>query len=162
MSNASKTRDAYRIRDAIADDLPALNALIPQLADFELPPGRRPDDLWQGDAKLMAEHLAGNNDNTFLLVAESECDGVVGLALTSMQPEWISHAPSAHLEAIVVAPEARGSGLGRRLLAATERRSAERGALTLTLHAFRSNTRARGVYEKAGYDAELYRYTKSL
>jgi ribosomal protein S18 acetylase RimI-like enzyme len=36
------------------------------------------------------------------------------------------------------------------------------GALTMTLHVFAANTRARGLYENTGYDGELMRYIKHL
>jgi ribosomal protein S18 acetylase RimI-like enzyme len=53
-------------------------------------------------------------------------------------------------------------GVGRALLAAAESEAKSQGALTITLHVFASNTRARGFYEQSGYDGELLRYIKEF
>lgn len=151
-----------RIREGRREDASALMDLMPGLADFAVPTDRNPDDLWRGDARLLAEHLSGARDDTMLLVAVDAADRPLGLALASLRPELLSGAPSAHLEAIVVGPGARGQGTGRRLLAAIEAAAAARGARAMTLHAFRQNERARALYESADYDAELIRYIKTL
>ena len=150
------------IRDARESDGPALMDLLPGLADFPVPNDRNPDDLWRGDAKLLGEHLAGSRDDTLLLVAADAGDRPLGLALVTLRPELLSGAPSAHLEAIVIGPDARGQGAGRMLLEAAEARAAARGARSLSLNAFRRNERARALYESAGYDGEIIRYIKSL
>ncbi len=151
-----------KIRHGRADDRDSLLTLLPSLADFELPNGRVAEHLWQSDAALLQAHLQGDDAQTRLLVADDGHGGVVGLSLISLREEILSHEPSAHLEAIVVSSAARGQGLGRRLLQATERLASELGARSITLHAFRSNKRARALYESSGYDPELYRYTKPL
>jgi ribosomal protein S18 acetylase RimI-like enzyme len=48
------------------------------------------------------------------------------------------------------------------LLRAAEAEAIARGAQTMTLHVFSSNKRARGFYERSGYDGELMRYIKPL
>ncbi|MEM1438456.1 MAG: GNAT family N-acetyltransferase [Pseudomonadota bacterium] len=150
------------IRAARVDDGPALMDLLPGLADFPVPNDRNPDDLWRGDAKVVAQHLDGSRDDTLLLVAADEQDRPLGLALVTLRPELLSGAPSAHLEAIVIGPGARGQGAGRSLLEAVEQAAADQGAQSITLHAFRKNERARALYESAGYDGELIRYMKPL
>jgi len=72
----------------------------------------------------------------------------------------MSHAPSAHLEAIVVHPDARGSGLGQRLLDRSEALAQEYGAESLSLHVFANNHRARALYQSSGFDQELIRAIK--
>jgi ribosomal protein S18 acetylase RimI-like enzyme len=149
------------IRQAVSDDEAAVLDLMPMLADFDLPGWRDPKDLWQGDAQLVRQHFAGDADQTRLVVAERD-DAIVGLALVLIGEELLSHAPSAHLEAIVVAPQGRGVGLGRRLMHATEELAVAESARTLTLNAFRTNVRARNLYESLGFDGELIRYIKPL
>lgn len=152
----------WSIRAAHEGDAAALQSLIPQLADFELPASRNPRDLWEGDAKLLNRHFAGEAPNTRVLVADDDDDGVIGFALTTLGEEILSHAPSAHLEALVVSDKARGKGVGRALLSETERLAVASGAQSLTLTAFHSNTRARSLYESIGFDGELIRYIKPL
>ena len=150
------------IRPATPKDQARLLELLPLLADFDIPQARKPEDLWLGDVPLLKAVLAGNTDQSFLDVAVNEEDYVLGLALITMREELLSHTPSAHLEAIVVSPEARGMGLGRTLLQHTEAAVKKRGANSLSLHVFNKNQRAKSLYTSHGFDNELIRAIKWL
>ncbi|MEM7610212.1 MAG: GNAT family N-acetyltransferase [Pseudomonadota bacterium] len=150
------------IREATAADETGMLNILPQLADFDLPPQRNPRHLWEGDAKLLRKHIAGSSDNTRVLVAVSDNGDVVGLALLSLVAELLSGESSSHLEALVVDAAARGQGLGRRLLTEAQTLAKQAGARSMSLHAFARNTLARGLYESTGFDGELIRYTKPL
>ena len=76
--------------------------------------------------------------------------------MVTLREELLSHAPSAHLETIVVAPAARGRGIGRSLLARAEDRAQQLGAQSLTLHVFSNNHRARRLYQRGGYEESSY------
>jgi GNAT superfamily N-acetyltransferase len=52
---------------------------------------------------------------------------------------------------VVVAPDARGRGVGTALLAEAEDWARERGHRILTLNVFARNESARRVYERAGF-----------
>lgn len=151
----------FQIRDATPDDADAMLALLPRLADFEYPQHRNPEHLWKHDAALLRRWLAGDAAQCLVQVAVSD-DDIVGLTLTSMQPDPLSREPGAHLEAIAVAPDAEGSGVGKALLRAAERNARQHGAGAMTLHVIASNSRARGFYEHCGYTGELLRYIKPL
>lgn len=150
------------IRPARSEESAALADLMPGLADFPLPPDRNPDDLWRADAHLLARHLSGDADNVIVLVAADEEDRPLGLAMVSLGKELLSGAPSAHLEALVVGPDARGQGTGRKLLEAAETAASRRGARSMSLHVFRRNERARKLYDAMDYDSELIRCLKWL
>jgi ribosomal protein S18 acetylase RimI-like enzyme len=154
----------YVVREAAAADTDAMLRLLPRLAAFELPPGRTAEELWHGDAELLRGWLAGEQPHCVALVAtRADGDGaILGLTLSTLRPEILSGRPSAHLEVLAVADEAEGHGVGRALMQATERMLRERGALTVSLHVFARNTRARRLYERMGYSGELIRYTKPL
>ena len=152
-----------RFRAVREADLPVLAQLFPELADFDVPEKRNPDHLWAGDFKLAEQIVRGDADASFCEVLEEVSNGAVqGVILVSMRGELLSGAPSAHLEAIAVHPQARGHGAGEQLLARAESRAAELGAGSMSLHVFERNGRARGLYEKAGYDEELIRCIKWL
>ena len=53
--------------------------------------------------------------------------------MVTLREEMLSHAPSAS-QAIVVDPQARGNGLGKRLMEHCEQRVQDLGARSLTLH----------------------------
>lgn len=151
----------FTIRPAELGDLETMCELLPRLGNFELIPNRDSADLWEGDAKLLEAHLRGQADQCFAQVAVQQ-DTVVGLTLVTMQPEFMSHKPSGHLEAISVAASAEGAGVGKALLNAAEAEAKTRGAQAMTLHVYHSNRRAAGIYERRGYHSEIERCTKWL
>ncbi len=153
---------SYSIRDASTDDLDAIRQLLPRLAAFDLPERRAPEDLWRGDEKMLVHWLYGGEPDLFAHVAVDGGDRILGVAVTRLREELLSSAPSAHLETLAVAKEAEGRGMGKALVRAAEETARARGAETMTLHVFGVNTRARGMYEKLGYDGELIRYIKDL
>jgi ribosomal-protein-alanine N-acetyltransferase len=59
--------------------------------------------------------------------------------------------PEAELLTLAVAPEARGRGLGRWLVAAFEAEAARRGAVDAFLEVAEGNVAARAVYAAAGW-----------
>ena len=152
--------EKYHIRPAQPADEGRMLSLLPQLADFNVPAHRNPKDLWSGDATLLSALLADQVADVFCDVLADADDQVCALALVSMREELMSHAPSAHLEALVVAPQARGAGLGRRMLDQAETHAKALGAESITLHVFANNQRARSLYDAQGYDSELIRAIK--
>ena len=149
------------VRDALATDGDAMLALMPRLADFDVPAHRQPEHLWSGDAAMLRRWLTGDADQCLVQVASIN-DEIVGFILTTLRPDLLSHAPSAHLEAIAVAPSSEGRGAGKALLRAAEENARKHGAEAMTLHVISSNTRARAVYEYFGYRDEMLRYFKQL
>ena len=150
-----------RIVDAGREHGDAMLALMPRLADYEIPPTRNPDDLWRHDAAVLQEWLAGETDCiVHVAIDEDEC--VVGFSLVRLRPELLSHEPSAHLEALALDKRAEGKGVAKALLQRAEQAAKEQGAGSITLHVFAVNERARRLYERAGYDGELMRYIKHL
>ncbi len=139
-----------------------MRRLLPRLAAFDLPQRRSPEDLWRDDEKMLLRWQDGGEPDLFAQVAVDGDDQVLGIAVTRLREELLSHAPSAHLEILAVASEAEGQGMGKALVAAAEASAQALGAETMTLHVFGVNTRARGMYEKLGYDGELLRYIKEL
>ncbi len=154
------------IQPADASHLQSILSLLPELADFDVPPRRNPDHLWQGDAEVAKQFLtetASANENRFIDVAVNEENNqVLGVVIVTMRPELLSQTPSAHLEGIVVHADARGTGLGRRLLRHVETEVKRRGAESLTLHVFANNRRAHSLYTAEGFDSELIRAVKWL
>jgi len=148
------------IEPADPQDCDAMLALFPRLASFKLPNGRNPDHLWGGDAEMLRNWARDGNADCIVHVAKISDGSIVGVTMVTLRPEMLSHAPSAHLEAIAVSEEAEGKGVGKALLEAAEAGARERGALSMSLHVFSTNARARRVYQRAGFDEELIRCIK--
>lgn len=152
----------YKIRAATAADGDKMLALMPRLAEFEVPESRNPDHLWRDDAALLRKWIAGDAVDSLVHVAEDSSGTILGMTLVRLRPEALSHEPSSHLEAIAVSKDAEGKGIGYALLCAAEADAAKNGALTMTLHVISTNARARKFYERSGYDGEIIRYIKPI
>ncbi len=150
----------YTIRDATSNDVNNILPLLPRLADFEIPAQRTPEHLWQGDAELLKQWGRGEAPHCIVKVAVADPNTILGTAIITLREELLSHQPSAHLEVLVIAKQADGHGLGKALLQEVEKAAREQGVLSMSLHVFVSNTRARYIYEKLGYEEELMRHIK--
>lgn len=137
-------------------------ALLPRLAAFQIPSHREARHLWESDQALLETWLVGEAEHCQVHVAVDDADRVIGLTLTSLGSELLSHEPSAHLEAIVVSETSQGFGVGEALLSNAEAAAKGAGALSLTLHVFATNRRALALYERMGYEGELIRHIKML
>lgn len=153
---------SFKVRDATTHDVTAILALMPRLADFDIPEWRNPADLWLGDATTLKAWADGDAPECLVQVAIDDQQELLGFTMVSLRPELLSQESSAHLEAIAVTEGAEGKGVGQALLAAAETGAQARGAETITLHVFASNSRAREFYARASYDGELIRYIKHL
>lgn len=152
----------YTLRDATVDDGPAMRALLPRLAAFDVPKIRNPDHLWLGDREMLNDWLENKNPNVLVEVGVDQDNQVLGLTIVSMREELLSHEPSAHLEVLAISADAEGIGLGRALLDSAQQKAKQQGAQSMSLHVFANNSRARALYERAGFDGELLRYYKPL
>lgn len=151
----------FSLREAGPADADAILALMPRLADFDVPETRNPNHLWEHDAAMFRDWLAGR-EHCLVHVAVDEDDRVLGFSMVRLREELLSHDPSAHLEAIAVDSSAEGRGIAQALLQRAEEAAKAEGALSMSLHVFAVNRRARRLYERAGYDGELMRYIKDL
>lgn len=152
----------YTIRKASSTDAGIIKAMLPRLANFEIPPVRTPEQLWQGDRDLVESWEKGERECLVYLATQGNDGDVLGAFIVTLREEVLNHEPSAHLEVLVVAEAAEGRGIGNALLQQAQIASKEAGAQSMSLHVFASNTRARAVYEKQDFDGELLRYYKPL
>lgn len=147
----------YKIRPAAPADEAPIMALLPRLADFDVPHNRDAKDLWFGDSQLMKKSLAGQTDNTFVLVAADEEDTAIAVAMYTIKPELLSGAQSAHLEALAVNQDHARQGLAKQLIKICSDEALQKGATCMSLHVFANNNRARALYKSVGFDEELIR-----
>jgi GNAT superfamily N-acetyltransferase len=127
-----------RVRPARADDLPALAMLVDALGD----PSAQ-EDLARRIAALDAsEHHA-------LLVAD-EGGPALGLAHVILRRSLLVE-PYAELAALVVAPGARGKGVGARLVRAAEAWAASQGLAALRLRTRLEREDAHRFYRAQGF-----------
>jgi ribosomal protein S18 acetylase RimI-like enzyme len=131
------------VRLAGSDDAEAIGRLLHDFnTEFEYDtPGA------EAVAKRIGE-LIESGDVTVLLVG----DGPAGLALLRFRPSLWSETLDCYLEELYVVPDRRGRGLGRALMEAAMDHARERGAGYMDLGTAETDTAARALYEKLGFD----------
>ncbi|HSQ21563.1 MAG TPA: tRNA (adenosine(37)-N6)-threonylcarbamoyltransferase complex transferase subunit TsaD [Coriobacteriia bacterium] len=119
------------IRPMIEGDLPAVLAI--ESSSFPEP--------WT--ERLFREELPRNDRCWLIAAADERVAGFGGIMIVGEE---------AHLMDIAVVPEARGGGIGRRLLWALAGEAAARGATRMTLEVAESNETALRFYASCGFD----------
>lgn len=100
-----------------------------------------------------------SGDDSHVMVADA--DGIViGFIAFHVIPRFEHDDVAIRILALVVDPGARARGVGRRLVAETERIGEERGAAFVEVTAGHHRPDARRLYESMGYDAGLTAYLR--
>lgn len=97
---------------------------------------------------LLPDGLATADHHLYVL-RDADTGGRVGTAWLHFDRS--ATPPFAYLNDIRIDDRAQGRGLGRAALAALEGAAREAGCASMQLHVFGHNTRARRLYESAGY-----------
>jgi len=80
----------------------------------------------------------------------------VGIAVCFKGFSTFAARPLINIHDFAALPNYRGFGIGRIMLAAIEKKALEMGCCKLTLETQENNTRARQVYEAAGFAQAMY------
>jgi GNAT superfamily N-acetyltransferase len=132
------------IRFATPSDLPLIAELIRALAAYE-----KLADAVRFDEAVLGEKLFGQRPYAEVLIGE--LDGAPqGFALFFHNFSTFEGRPGIYLEDLFVQPEARGSGLGRALLARLAALAVERDCARLEWSVLDWNEPAIGFYRKLG------------
>jgi GNAT superfamily N-acetyltransferase len=136
-----------RIRPGRREDLPAVHALVQELALFERAPQEVKTSAAEFERDAYAEHPAFD-----FLVAEDAAGSIVGMALFCF-PYSTWQGRILYLDDLVVTESWRGRGIGRRLLEATLERARAEGVRQCRWQVLEWNQPAIDLYQKIG--AEL-------
>jgi len=132
------------IRPAIPADLPLIAQLIRDLAEYE----KLAHEV-RFDETVMGEKLFG--ERPYAEVVIGELNGAPqGFALFFHNFSTFEGKPGIYLEDLFVRPEARGSGLGKALLAHLAMLAVERDCARLEWSVLDWNEPAIGFYKKLG------------
>jgi GNAT superfamily N-acetyltransferase len=136
--------DGISIRAATRDDVPLVLEFIRDLARYE----RLEHEVAASEAQL-GEALFGERPYAEVVFA---CVGgePVGFALFFHNFSTFKGRPGIYLEDLFVRPEARGRGIGRRLLAYLARTAVERGCARLEWSVLDWNEPSIGFYRSLG------------
>jgi GNAT superfamily N-acetyltransferase len=141
------TREAVVLRRATEVDVPTLLELIRGIAEYE-----RLSHEVEATEALLRTHGFGPRpifEAVLAEVVEPE-NQAVGFALYFFTFSTFKARPTLYLEDLFVRPEARGRGIGRRLLAHLARTAVERDCGRMEWSVLDWNTPARDFYFKLG------------
>jgi ribosomal protein S18 acetylase RimI-like enzyme len=152
------------IRPAEPDDTGFILSLAPRFVGFELPKSRRKRETLAGIRADIERALRDAPPADHFFVAEdpgAERERVGFLHLQA-QRDFFSGARACHISDLAVATGRDGRGIGRALLTHAETWARRNRCKLLTLGVFPGNTRARALYEHAGFTTELLRMAKPV
>ena len=93
---------------------------------------------------------------TTIVFLAYEADRAVGIATCFLGFSTFAAKPLINVHDLAVLPEHRGRGIGKLLLAAVEKKARSSGCVKITLEVQENNSRARRVYEGAGFSQAMY------
>ncbi len=135
------------IRSAVAGDIDLICGFIRDLAEYE-----KLGDEAKADPVVMARHLFGAHAMAEVVIGEIE--GIPrGFALFFHNFSTFAGRPGIYLEDLFVAPEARGHGLGKALLAHLAKLAVARDCARLEWSVLDWNEPALGFYRALGAKA---------
>lgn len=155
-------KPAIVIRPATPEDTGFILSLAPRFVGFALPKGRRKPETLAGIRGDIERALRDTPSADRFFVAEETGAGCVGFLHLQVQRDFFTGARACHVSDLAVAAGRDGRGIGRALLAHAEAWASENRCKLMTLSVFPANTRARRLYERAGFVIDLLRMAKPL
>jgi GNAT superfamily N-acetyltransferase len=146
------------IREATADDLAEIVAMIKELATYE-----KAADQARASVEDLRAALFTAHPKVFCLIAETDDHQVAGFAVYFYNFSTWEGVPGLYLEDLFVRPEHRGRGFGGALLRRLARIATENGCARMEWAVLNWNTPAIAVYDRIGglpqTDWSTYRLT---
>jgi DNA-binding MarR family transcriptional regulator/GNAT superfamily N-acetyltransferase len=154
---SARQRDRLTKAMAEVEQLLAASAIQISMCDPRHPDARRAVQAYQGE--LARRFESGFDPGRGISATDEEVSPPAGLfLLATLRGEPVGcavlkfhHDAPAHIKRMWVAPEVRGLGLGRRLLAELEAQAAAHGVRTVQLETHRALSEAFSLYRTAGY-----------
>ncbi|WP_375423575.1 GNAT family N-acetyltransferase [uncultured Friedmanniella sp.] len=133
------------VRPALVSDVERIHQLVVELAVYE-----RSADEVRATPEQLRTALFGRDPAVFALVAEGPDGSVVGFALWFLNFSTWEGGHGIWLEDLFVAPEHRGSGLGKALLSALAEIAVQRGYARFEWWVLDWNTPSLEFYRRLG------------
>jgi ribosomal protein S18 acetylase RimI-like enzyme len=150
------------VREASAEDTDFVVSLLPSLCEFGVPPWRDAGTMTAIDIAVLSAELKNKNEGTIIFIAEDEEKNRLGFIYLQPGTDYYQKNPHGHISDIVVAPNARGKGIGKILLQKAEEWARSNGYKQLTLNVFYGNHQARKLYSESGFGEDVVKYVKKI
>ena len=155
-------RHPITIRPATARDAAFILGLLPRLVEIPLPAHCRARHALAATRTCVAGALKGDPPNQHFFIATTGNHRRMGFLQLAATRSFLSGVRECHVSNLVIAAQYAGRGAGRALLAQAERWARAHRCALLTLNVFPGNTRARALYERAGFTTDILRLGKHL
>ena len=142
---------SIRVREARAGDTDFILALVPQLLSFGPPPWRDVAQMTETDTLTIARSLRSATDRATVLVAEDRHGQLLGFMHLCAEPDYYTRAECGHIADIVVAPQARGRGVGEALVMHSFEEARRLGFDAMQFNLVFESNPARRLYERLGF-----------
>ena len=168
MTDIQMTNPSVDIIEADLSHSPHQEAIIHLLDAYARDPMGNGQPLTE---QVRVELIPGLQQHPTTIIFLAYVDGErVGIAVCFKGFSTFAARPLINIHDFAVLPDHRGLGIGRSLLAAIEKKAIALGCCKLTLETQENNTRARKVYQAAGFAQAVYQadaggslfYTKPL
>jgi GNAT superfamily N-acetyltransferase len=155
-------KQSIAIRPATPGDTDFILSLTPRFVAFQLPKGRRKRETLAAIRADIERALREAPPGDHFFVSEDSSGQHTGFLHLQVQRDFFSGKRACHVADLAVAPGHDGHGIGRALLAHAEAWASRNRCKLLTLSVFPGNTRARALYERTGFTADLLRMAKPV
>lgn len=150
------------IRRSTPADAAWVLPLSARLHDFGPPSWRPRDAMDRAVAASIAEAIHTPAEGQVVLIAEDEQGAAAGFIHLHPAVDFFTHETHTHVSDIVVVPAAEGRGVARALMDAADGWARSLGHRVVSLNVFDGNARARGLYERLGYEADTLKMVRLL
>lgn len=163
MSRGTITCMPCTVRPAQPEDAPFITGLAGRLAEVSRLPWLPHDatDRFAASGCRQAAAAIGKPGHA-VVIASDNSDEPLGFAHVHLDQSAFTGETVGYVSVVVVAADAAGSGIGRRLMAAAEVWARQQGCALITLEVFATNSVARAVYERLGYREQTLKLAKRL
>jgi GNAT superfamily N-acetyltransferase len=161
-SKRAPNRCEITIRPATPADADFILSLASRFAAFDLPKGRRKRGVTAAIRADLERALRDAPPGDHFFVGEDARGQRMGFLHLQVQRDFFSGTRACHVSDLAVTPGHDGHGIGRALLTHAEAWARRNRCKRLTLAVFPGNTRARALYERAGFTTELLRMAKPI
>jgi ribosomal protein S18 acetylase RimI-like enzyme len=150
------------LRTFTASDTNFIESLIPRFSEFDLPTWRQRNEIDNANLTSLKKAMEMPEPGSAIYIAEDETGKRAGFLHLQTQTDYFNGGKVTYISDIAVDSSFEGQGIGRILLAKAEEWAREQGCSLLSLYVFSTNSRARKVYEKLGFNEEVTKYVKPL
>jgi ribosomal protein S18 acetylase RimI-like enzyme len=154
---------AVGVRPAQPEDAPFITGLAGRLAEVSRLSWVPQDatDRFAASGCRQAAAAIGEPGHAVVIAADNS-DEPLGFAHVHLDQSAFTGEAVGYVSVVVVAPDAAGSGVGRRLMVAAEDWVRQQDCALITLEVFATNAVARAIYERLGYREQTLKLAKRL